>query len=259
MKQDPVPQPAGSLPSSFFARRWACAYPLGRPLSVGLLLTLLALVLFAVIAVCVVQPSSGLGQFDRALDEDLRRPDIMTPAGEKVFKAVSDLGSRAAVIAIAIALALLLFVRLWWVIVLGVLFAILVEPVLEVRLKDAFQQPRPRLPHPAETKKDPKKPPTPEVSDGFPSGHCMGSMAGYGMLGYVVLLWSLPRRWLRVTAVMVLTLLVLLVGFSRLYLHAHYFSQALGGFAAGGFWLSLCITLTEVVRRGTAEAVISNQ
>lgn len=276
MKPDPEAQPPGPVPSSFVARRWARAYHLGRPLSLGLLLALVALGAFAAIAACAVQPT-GLGNCDRTLDQYLRRPDVMTPAGERFFQKVSDLGSYPAMVGVAIAVTLLLFVRLWWLVAVGVLFTVLVEPTLNQRMKEAFQLPRPPRAHPTETRpqpksvgmvawspqaglagdlgladlyaKDPKKPASSSNDYGFPSGHAMGSTVGYGMLGYVLMLWSLPRRWIRVAVLTVLTVLILLIAFSRLYLHAHYLSQVIGGCAAGAFWIILCMTLIEVVRR----------
>jgi undecaprenyl-diphosphatase len=35
-----------------------------------------------------------------------------------------------------------------------------------------------------------------------------------------------------------------------MYLDVHYFSDVVAGFAAGGVWLSTCITAMEFVRRG---------
>ena len=44
--------------------------------------------------------------------------------------------------------------------------------------------------------------------------------------------------------------MILLIGFSRMYLEVHYFSDVIGGYAAGLIWLSTCVTAMEVVREG---------
>lgn len=78
----------------------------------------------------------------------------------------------------------------------------------------------------------------------FPSGHSATAMTLYGLLGYW---WIRQRRstrsqiWVGVAA----TTLILLVGFSRIYLGVHYLSDVLGGYLLGICWLIIGITLTE--------------
>jgi len=43
--------------------------------------------------------------------------------------------------------------------------------------------------------------------------------------------------------------LILAIGLSRLYLGVHYFSDVVGGYAAGVLWLSTCVSGLEVARR----------
>ena len=84
----------------------------------------------------------------------------------------------------------------------------------------------------------------------FPSGHAMEAVVLYGMLAYFAVLAL--RTWrARAAIIFGTSLLVLLIGFSRLYLGVHYFSDVVAGFAAGGVWLSTCITAMECVRQGT--------
>jgi membrane-associated phospholipid phosphatase len=76
----------------------------------------------------------------------------------------------------------------------------------------------------------------------------MLSLVVYGVLAYFVVLDL--RTWrARIAVVFGTTLLVLLVGFSRMYLGVHYFSDVVAGYAAGGVWLSALITGMEKVRR----------
>ncbi len=78
--------------------------------------------------------------------------------------------------------------------------------------------------------------------DSYPSGHAMGSIIGYGMYLYAGFLWY--RRWgVRTALVVGFVALVGLIGFSRIYLRAHWFSDVLGGYALGAAWLWLCLAI----------------
>jgi membrane-associated phospholipid phosphatase len=69
----------------------------------------------------------------------------------------------------------------------------------------------------------------------FPSGHAQAAIVGYGIL-LLVFLPVIARRarpWVTAAAV----LMVLLIGFSRIALGVHYFSDVIGGFLIGGAWL----------------------
>ncbi len=82
----------------------------------------------------------------------------------------------------------------------------------------------------------------------FSSGHAMGSFVTYGFLAYLltrVLRANFPRR----IAVAVLVVLVLLIGFSRIYLGAHYLSDVIGGYAVAAVWLTFCILVTDRTQR----------
>ena len=43
--------------------------------------------------------------------------------------------------------------------------------------------------------------------------------------------------------------MVILIGFSRMYLGVHYFSDVVAGFASAGVWLSALITGSETIHR----------
>jgi membrane-associated phospholipid phosphatase len=49
----------------------------------------------------------------------------------------------------------------------------------------------------------------------------------------------------RRTAVAVLAVPVLLIGFSRIYLGAHYLSDVIGGYAVAAVWLTFCTLVTD--------------
>jgi undecaprenyl-diphosphatase len=92
-----------------------------------------------------------------------------------------------------------------------------------------------------------------ERNQSYPSGHAMGSAIGYGMLGYCLLLQTRGRDR-RLAVRLFLAVLIAGVGFSRIYLRAHWFSDVIGGYAVGLAWLFLWTGFLEQ-RRLRAEAV----
>lgn len=81
----------------------------------------------------------------------------------------------------------------------------------------------------------------PYAGSSFPSGHSTQVVVGLGIAALVMTVLLGDRRpWLWPGA----TLLVLLVGASRVYLGAHWATDVLGGFALGGTWLSLLLAGT---------------
>ncbi|MFS0881533.1 phosphatase PAP2 family protein [Metabacillus niabensis] len=78
----------------------------------------------------------------------------------------------------------------------------------------------------------------------FPSGHSMGSMLFYGFLVYL-LFRSKQRKQRKIGLGILLCIIILLIGISRIYLGVHYPSDVLAGFIAGFIWLSICIIVLE--------------
>lgn len=82
----------------------------------------------------------------------------------------------------------------------------------------------------------------------FPSMHAAVSLATYGFLAYMIYKLMHPPHH-RLPWVYALSGLILLIGFSRIYLGVHYTSDVLGGFVVGGIFLWLGIQITS--RLGT--------
>ena len=82
------------------------------------------------------------------------------------------------------------------------------------------------------------------VSSSFPSGHATGAMALYGFIAYIIARRH-PTAEARFDIAYWTAALILLIGFSRIYLSVHYASDVVGGFLVGGFWLMAGITLAE--------------
>jgi membrane-associated phospholipid phosphatase len=55
-----------------------------------------------------------------------------------------------------------------------------------------------------------------------------------------------------------LAVLLALIGFSRIYLGAHYFSDVLAGYSVGAGWLAFCV-LAITVQQGRARRPLSSR
>jgi membrane-associated phospholipid phosphatase len=161
-----------------------------------------------------------------------------TPAVTHVMRAISFFGSVACLTAVSVAVALWFVVRREWLNLS--LFAVTMfgGSVLNSALKHFFHRERPVLENPLVTLS----------SYGFPSGHTMGATLLYGLLALFV--WKNVRdRRARLASLFGAAVLILLIGLTRIYLGAHYFSDVLGALAAGLLWLTFCWTAAETLRR----------
>lgn len=94
----------------------------------------------------------------------------------------------------------------------------------------------------------------PETGFSFPSGHSATAMTLYDLLAY----WwirRLSRTRDRVGVGVLASVLIGLVGYSRIYLSVHFLSDVVGGYLLGSGWLLLGIILTEWVARQPARPV----
>lgn len=76
----------------------------------------------------------------------------------------------------------------------------------------------------------------------FPSGHATGAIALYGLLMYVTMK-LVPGKNYRYSILIFLSLITVLVGFSRIYLGYHYLSDVMVGYGVGLVWLLFSIKL----------------
>lgn len=79
----------------------------------------------------------------------------------------------------------------------------------------------------------------------FPSGHSMGSMIVYGGILFLLIRYLSSKRqnytWLKWGMSLLIGLMILSIGLSRIYLGVHYPSDVIAGFSLGFAWLSLSI------------------
>lgn len=72
----------------------------------------------------------------------------------------------------------------------------------------------------------------------FPSGHTFTSVTFYGIIAYIIYK-NVKSPVLKWTLIFASIILILLVGFSRVYLRLHYASDVIAAFCLGLIWLLL--------------------
>ena len=218
----------------FFCSRFAPDSYLGLHLTIGLLITLAAMLGFAGLADQVVD-REVLTEFDQQLAISLHHNGTVDQI--EMFKVITHFGDYRTLACVGLGVSLILLFSRRWLLLIGWVMALTGSGLLNVMLKDFFQRGRPVFDNPWLT--------APGWS--FPSGHAMGSLVAYGMLAYMLIVaWRLqfPR-----TIVSLIVGLVLAIGFSRIYLGVHFFSDVIAGYAAATMWLAICISGCEIARR----------
>lgn len=140
---------------------------------------------------------------------------IISPKVTTFFKLITEIGSAVAIIGICI---------VFFVFVKNKIYAklmtlnLVIITLLNQIIKNVVNRPRPtgfRL--------------IDETGYSFPSGHSMVSMAFYGFLIYLVNRY-IKNLYIKITLMSILSMLIFLIGISRIYLGVHYASDVVAGF-----------------------------
>ena len=108
---------------------------------------------------------------------------------------------------------------------------------LMITLKLFFQRARPDLPVIGDVR-----------GFSFPSGHALISVVFYGL--FIHMIWhEVKIKWLRNLLIVILSILILLIAFSRIYLRVHYASDVIAGIAVGFIWLVLSLTIIHRIEK----------
>jgi undecaprenyl-diphosphatase len=203
-----------------------------------------ALVLLALVAWLAEDtvPNEARG-FDDAVLRALREPDnssqLIGPAWlPDVARDITALGSRSVILLVALAVLGYLGLQRRWSQLCLVAVAAAGGGAASTVLKELVGRPRPSLPSPLAI----------AASPSFPSGHAMLAASVYLTLGVLLAGITRPRR-IRAYVLAVATLLVVLVGVSRVYLGVHYPTDVLAGWLGGLAWALICWWFARALQR----------
>jgi undecaprenyl-diphosphatase len=165
----------------------------------------------------------------------------------ELFRGITWLGNFGTLLAVTLLAVAVFWRRLQRTDAVFVALAFLGAQVLSTGMKLGFRRDRPFFPDPLAT----------ESTFSFPSGHALVSLAVYGSVALVLArLLSTRGRALVLGAA---ALVVVAIGFSRLYLGVHFLSDVLAGFAAGAAWLALLYVALELRSRYTSRYLASTK
>lgn len=189
--------------------------------ALGLVLAATAFVFFDLVEDMAEDPLVPMDAGVFAILQSLRTPFIDT-----FMIGITELGDTWVVIAVTAAiLGWLLYKKAWRAAVFW-LTAVSGASAINTAIKGALERPRP-----IELYLNGAS------AWSFPSGHSTVNFVLYGFLSLLILRCA-PTTW-RIPFVAATAMLVVLIGFSRLYLGAHWLSDVGGGFVFGSMWLAL--------------------
>ena len=237
---EPTPRRSGRSRDFLRARLSPEGY-LGLHLTIGVLVILLTSWWFSDIAEDMSRNAAT-----RALDDNITAWFVVhaDPVLTAIARVITFFGSVGFLTCASAAIAVVLAVRRSFYRLLALVLAVGGGALFNLALKHSFHRQRPVLENPLVTLS----------SYGFPSGHTMGATIFYGVVALIVTYWM--RRWSRRVLVgWISVLMIALVGASRIYLGAHYFTDVIGAIAVGLAWLSFCWTGVETLRRWRGRAI----
>jgi membrane-associated phospholipid phosphatase len=234
----PMKLPRYPAVNKFVAARLSPEGELGLYLTIGIVLLLCAAWIFGSIAEDVVEADT-IVRIDLAVAQWFH---AHARAGvTQAMLAVTHLHGVAGVSALGLMLGLYFYLKkaYYWLLTLAV--ALPGGMLINVLLKYVFQRARPTFENPLLTL----------ATYSFPSGHTAAAALFYGTLAAYLVCGT--RSWrVRAAVMAAATLMVLLVGLSRIYLGVHYLSDVLAALAESCAWLTVCITASSALRRRRA-------
>ncbi|MFC4076985.1 phosphatase PAP2 family protein [Salinithrix halophila] len=174
----------------------------------------------------------------RVVDQSLIQwtATLHTPALTGLMKGVTELGSVWWLTAGTVVTVVFLLQRRKIRYAMVVMVGMAGTAAMNMVLKNAYARARPE-----------ENPMVQVDGYSFPSGHAMGSIAFYGLLWYLTVKSRLAPRIKGVLSVG-WVLLILLIGWSRIYLGVHYPTDVAAGYMAGAIMVFQSIAVSEGYR-----------
>lgn len=195
------------------------------------IISILSLIGFVTITILVL--TSNVSGFDETIYNIVQ--SIRCPFLDTFMKTITFIGNTMPVIIILLILMMYLNNKNRFLLGTSMIMTLIINQTIKYTIK------RPR-------------PPVTErlISQGgysYPSGHSMMALCLYGVLIYIVYK-EVKNKKIKCLLISLLSLMILLIGISRIYVRVHYPSDVLGGFLLTISILVINITLINNIFRG---------
>jgi len=150
-----------------------------------------------------------------------------TNLGTLIFSVFSFGGNWPVVMFLMVAVIIFLFFRKKFIFIGPLIFSVVGSGLVTALAKLSFVRPRPALSVFG------------EQGFSFPSGHATVAVALYAYLAF--LYWGRRKKLIYIITIFI----ILAIGFSRLYLGAHYLSDVLAGYAVGLLFFVVAVVGTK--------------
>jgi undecaprenyl-diphosphatase len=202
-------------------------------------------VLVILIALALAIPLSIVSAGNSVLSPDVavtnEVQDVNTPLTGPAVELLNVLGKAPMLLALAAGIAALLLYHGRRKDAFFAIAPVAVAQALNFALKNLLSSPRPTVDHVAVNEY--------ASGFGFPSGHTMTTVVFAGSLAFI-LLRGVSCRWQRGLILSAAALLVLAMGFSRIYVGAHWPSDVLGAYLWGTAFTAASMLAYRVTRFG---------
>ncbi|WP_158217537.1 phosphatase PAP2 family protein [Lottiidibacillus patelloidae] len=205
---------------------------LNKKSNISMVIVFISILIFTYLAISIKEGSSFIIDAFASSIVDMIETEMLTA----IMIGFTSLGSKAGII------SMFLLGLLWagiryrhYAPLLGLVITVAGGDFLNKKFKSLVGRDRPLINNEVEG-----------VGHSFPSGHAMVALAFYGFLAYLIIM-QLKKSSHKTIVVISVSIMILFIGLSRVYLHVHYLTDVIGGFAAGIAVLGLTVLLVNLL------------
>lgn len=157
--------------------------------------------------------------------------------GLNIFmQGITELGDLYGYIALTVICTVLFYLKFRnWRYVLEMVFVLAIAGLSNSALKQVINRARPDVDHLVSV-----------ATLSYPSGHAMTAISFYGFLIYLIYNIKM-RKIFKIALIFLFSVMIILIGISRIYLGVHFPSDVAGGYIAGFIWIIFCVVLFHVI------------